>query len=203
MFLRARNLARLPLIVAAALASGLNENYGRELMELHTLSVNGGYSQRDVAEVAKVFTGWTLEQPAKGGGFHFAPRMHEPTDKIVLGHRIKENGEKEGMEVLRMLARSPKTAHLIALIESVNPHWLDLARDWYPRMKDSGARRDASTPQDDSLRESSRSVQRDKRREACKEVKQTTKQTGHPASPVPLSSRESRSERDGESRDGR
>jgi uncharacterized protein (DUF1800 family) len=96
------------------LASGLNENYGRELMELHTLSVNGGYSQRDVTEVARVFTGWTLEQPRKGGGFHFEPRMHEPGDKIVLGHRIKENGEKEGLEVLRMLARNPKTAHFIS-----------------------------------------------------------------------------------------
>jgi len=95
-------------------ANGLNENYGRELMELHTLSVNGGYSQRDVTEVAKVFTGWTLEQPRKGGGFHFEPRMHEPGDKIVLGHRIKENGEKEGAEVLRVLARSPKTAHFIS-----------------------------------------------------------------------------------------
>jgi len=96
------------------LASGLNENYGRELMELHTLSVKGGYSQRDVTEVAKVFTGWTLEQPRKGGGFHFEPRMHEPGDKIVLGHRIKENGEKEGLEVLRMLAHNPKTAHFIS-----------------------------------------------------------------------------------------
>ncbi len=96
------------------LASGLNENYGRELMELHTLSVNGGYSQRDVTEVAKVFTGWTLEQPRKGGGFRFEPRMHEPGDKIVLGHRIKENGEKEGLEVLHMLARNPKTAHFIS-----------------------------------------------------------------------------------------
>ena len=96
------------------LASGLNENYGRELMELHTLSVNGRYSQRDVTEVAKVFTGWTLEQPKKGGGFHFEPRMHEPGDKIVLGHRIKQGGEKEGMEVLRMLAHNPKTAHFIS-----------------------------------------------------------------------------------------
>jgi uncharacterized protein (DUF1800 family) len=95
-------------------ASGLNENYGRELMELHTLSVNGGYSQKDVTEVAKVFTGWTLEQPKKGGDFRFEPRMHEPGDKIVLGHRIKQNGEKEGLEVLRLLARNPKTAHFIS-----------------------------------------------------------------------------------------
>jgi len=98
-------------------ASGLNENYGRELMELHTLSVNGGYSQKDVTEVAKVFTGWTIERPNQGGGFHFEPRMHEPGDKIVLGHRIKENrknGEKEGLEVLHLLARSPQTAHFIS-----------------------------------------------------------------------------------------
>ncbi len=96
-------------------ASGLNENYGRELMELHTLSVNGGYSQKDVTEVAKVFTGWTIEQPKKGGGFRFDPRMHEPGSKIVLGHKIKEDGEKEGLEVLRLLARNPKTAHFISL----------------------------------------------------------------------------------------
>lgn len=95
-------------------ASGLNENYGRELMELHTLSVNGGYSQQDVTEVAKVFTGWTIEQPKNGAGFHFDPRMHEPGTKMVLGHKIKENGEKEGLEVLRLLARNPKTAHFIS-----------------------------------------------------------------------------------------
>ena len=95
-------------------ARGLNENYGRELMELHTLSVNGGYSQKDVTEVAKVFTGWTLDQPNLGGDFRFEPRMHEPGDKIVLGHRIKQNGEKEGLEVLHLLARNPKTAHFIS-----------------------------------------------------------------------------------------
>ena len=95
-------------------ASGLNENYGRELMELHTLSVNGGYSQGDVTEVAKVFTGWTIEQPVKGGNFRFEPRMHEPGDKIVLGHRIKQNGEKEGLEVLHLLAHNPQTAHFIS-----------------------------------------------------------------------------------------
>ncbi len=98
----------------ARAGTGLNENYGRELMELHTLSVNGGYSQKDVREVAKVFTGWTIDQPQRGGGFKFDPRMHEPGEKIVLGHRIKENGEKEGLEVLHMLARNPKTAHFIS-----------------------------------------------------------------------------------------
>jgi uncharacterized protein (DUF1800 family) len=93
--------------------SGLNENYGRELMELHTLGVNGGYSQRDVTEVAKVFTGWTLKQPREGGGFTFNQRTHEPGTKIVLGHKIKENGEREGYEVLHLLAQHPATAKLI------------------------------------------------------------------------------------------
>jgi uncharacterized protein (DUF1800 family) len=95
--------------------SGLNENYGRELLELHTLSVNGGYSQRDVTEVAKVFTGWTIDKPNEGGGFLFDPRRHEPGPKFVLGHRIKFKGEAEGTEVLHILATSPQTAHFISL----------------------------------------------------------------------------------------
>ncbi|MFZ1138642.1 MAG: DUF1800 domain-containing protein [Candidatus Sulfotelmatobacter sp.] len=95
--------------------NGLNENYGRELLELHTLSVNGGYSQRDVTEVAKVFTGWTIEKPNDGGSYKYDPRMHEPGLKFVLGHRIKPKGEDEGREVLHMLATSPQTAHFISL----------------------------------------------------------------------------------------
>jgi len=95
--------------------SGLNENYGRELLELHTLSVNGGYSQRDVTEVAKVFTGWTVDKPFEGMSFHYEARMHEPGPKFVLGHQIKPKGEDEGKEVLHMLATSSKTAHFISL----------------------------------------------------------------------------------------
>jgi len=95
--------------------SGLNENYGRELLELHTLSVNGGYSQRDVTEVAKVFSGWTIDRPNDGGSFMYDPRKHEPGPKFVLGHRIKPKGEDEGKEVLHMLATSPQTAHFISL----------------------------------------------------------------------------------------
>jgi len=95
--------------------NGLNENYGRELLELHTLSVNGGYTQRDVTEVAKVFTGWTLEKPEDGMGFKFDARKHEPGPKMVLGHKIKPKGEDEGREVLHMLATSPQTAHFISL----------------------------------------------------------------------------------------
>ena len=93
---------------------GLNENYARELMELHTLGVNGGYTQRDVTEVARVFTGWTIEQPPKGGPrFVFDPSRHEPGMKRVLGVNIKEDGFKEGLEVLHLLATSPATAHFI------------------------------------------------------------------------------------------
>jgi len=95
--------------------SGLNENYGRELLELHTLSVNGGYSQRDVTEIAKVFTGWTIDKPFEGMSFRYDPYMHEPGPKFVLGHRIKPKGEDEGREVLHMLATSPQTAHFISL----------------------------------------------------------------------------------------
>jgi uncharacterized protein (DUF1800 family) len=93
--------------------NGLNENYGRELMELHTLGVSGGYTQQDVTEVARVFTGWTLKQPRQGGGFTFEERTHEPGEKMVLGHRIKPRGEKEGMEVLRILAHHPSTAQFV------------------------------------------------------------------------------------------
>jgi len=67
---------------------GLNENYGRELMELHTLGVDGGYTQQDVREVARCFTGWTIDRPRQGGGFIFRPRMHDFGEKVVLGHKI-------------------------------------------------------------------------------------------------------------------
>jgi uncharacterized protein (DUF1800 family) len=103
-----------PAKAAAKLRSGLNENYARELMELHTLGVDGGYSQSDVTEVAKVFTGWTLTQPAKGGDYKFNQRMHEPGTKNVLGHKIKNGGENEGVEVLGLLARHPSTARFIS-----------------------------------------------------------------------------------------
>src|SRR5438552_12408352 len=80
---------------------------------LWNCGVNGGYTQKDVTEVARVFTGWTLKQPKQGGGFTIEERMHEPGDKIVLGHRIKSDGEKEDSEVLHLLARHPSTAKFI------------------------------------------------------------------------------------------
>lgn len=95
---------------------GLNENYGRELMELHTLGVNGGYTQRDVIEVARCFTGWTISPPRKGGEFRFNPRLHDFGPKVVLGHVIHAGGGmSDGLEVLKILANSPATAHHISL----------------------------------------------------------------------------------------
>jgi uncharacterized protein (DUF1800 family) len=93
---------------------GLNENYGRELMELHTLSVNGGYTQHDVTELARTLTGWTIQPLEQGAAFQFDPKKHDPGDKIVLGQTIPENGMNEGLQVLDMLAHHPNTAKFIA-----------------------------------------------------------------------------------------
>jgi len=94
---------------------GLNENYGRELLELHTLGVDGGYTQKDVTEVARAFTGWTIENPRRGGGFRFAPALHDDGEKMVLGHRIKAGGgEHDGEEVLDIVASHPATARFIS-----------------------------------------------------------------------------------------
>ncbi len=93
---------------------GLNENYARELMELHTLGVNGGYTQADVIQVARVLTGWTVDRPQMGGGFQFNPNRHEPGTKKVMGTKIKEKGEMEGRELLHMLATRPATAEFLS-----------------------------------------------------------------------------------------
>ena len=94
---------------------GLNENYGRELMELHTLGVNGGYTQKDVTEVARCFTGWSIDQPQRKGKFVFNARYHDNGPKTVLGVRIPPGGgEKDGEMVLNILARHPSTAHFIS-----------------------------------------------------------------------------------------
>jgi len=94
---------------------GLNENYGRELMELHTLGVDGGYTQKDVTEVARCFTGWTINQPQRGGKFMFNPRLHDDGEKVVLGARIPAGGGiSDGEKVLDILARHPSTARFIS-----------------------------------------------------------------------------------------
>jgi len=93
--------------------NGLNENYGRELMELHTLGVDGGYTQNDVIEVARAFTGWTIDP--RDGSFAFRPQIHDAGEKVVLGHRLAAGrGIEDGEEVLDILASSPATAHFIA-----------------------------------------------------------------------------------------
>jgi uncharacterized protein (DUF1800 family) len=93
---------------------GLNENYARELMELHTLGVNGGYTQADVIQVARILTGWTVNQPAMGGDFVFNANRHEPGTKKVMGKKFKDGDQKEGVALLHMLASSPATAHFIS-----------------------------------------------------------------------------------------
>lgn len=102
----------------AALAQrkrGLNENYARELMELHTLGVDGGYSQQDVVEVARALTGWTLDRGAQGGEFVFRPQVHDAGAKVILGQTFPAGrGQDEGEAVLDLLARHPKTAEFIA-----------------------------------------------------------------------------------------
>ena len=95
---------------------GLNENYGRELMELHTMGVDGGYTQKDVIEVARCFTGWTIERPQQRGAFMFNPKMHDYDRKVVLGHKIKAGrGMEDGLAVLHLLAGHRSTAHFISL----------------------------------------------------------------------------------------
>ncbi|MDT7543028.1 MAG: hypothetical protein QOE33_2932 [Acidobacteriota bacterium] len=106
---------------------GINENYARELMELHTLGVDGGYTQKDVQEVARCFTGWTIIDPrgaanyagfvdeARTGTFYFNPRLHDDGEKLVLGHKIPAGGGiNDGMMVLDILAHHPSTAKFIA-----------------------------------------------------------------------------------------
>ena len=108
-------MADLPPAFQNRRPRGLNENYARELMELHTLGVDGGYTQKDVQEVARAFSGWTITQPRLGGGFAFEPRMHDNGEKLVLGTRIKGGGgRKDGEQVLDLLAKHPSTAKFIA-----------------------------------------------------------------------------------------
>jgi len=95
--------------------SGLNENYARELMELHTLGVDGGYTEQDVREVARCFTGWTIDRPRELGHYIFRPNQHDREEKRVLGSVIPAGGgEDDGLRVLDLLVRHPSTARFIA-----------------------------------------------------------------------------------------
>ena len=105
----------VPAQQLARQAHGLNENYGRELLELHTLGVNGGYTQQDVIAVARCFTGWTIRQPNQKPEFTFAAFMHDTAEKKVLGHVIPAGGgEQDGLQVIEILARHPSTARFIS-----------------------------------------------------------------------------------------
>jgi uncharacterized protein (DUF1800 family) len=103
---------------------GLNENYGREVMELHTVGVNGGYTQADVTALSAILTGWGVDKPGQAGPFLFDQKRHEPGDKQWFGHTIREgrnadgtpNGMAEGLEALNILAASPQTAHFVSYL---------------------------------------------------------------------------------------
>ena len=119
---------------------GLNENFAREVMELHTLGVDGGYSQADVQELAKILTGWTLSPPSRGGNgeYLFDPRRHEPGSKTLLGKTYVDSGESEGLDALATLAAHPATARHLARKLAVHfvadnpPNWLvDRLADTY------------------------------------------------------------------------
>jgi len=127
--------------------AGLNENYAREVMELHTVGVNGGYTQHDVTELARVFTGWTIgKRPGEevSAQAEFDELKHDPGAKTVMGHKIKENGQHEGIQALEMLAESPQCARFIstklavrfvsdtpppAMIERMTQTWVETKGD--------------------------------------------------------------------------
>src|SRR5436189_674106 len=97
-----------------AVRRGINENYARELMELHTLGVDGGYTQQDVINVARMFTGWSIERPERGAGFAYHDWAHDQGDKVVLGQKFKSDGEDEGVRLLKVLANQHATMHHVS-----------------------------------------------------------------------------------------
>ncbi len=113
--IQARTAAAANVNKGKARNPGINENYGRELMELHTMGVDGGYTQKDVQEVARSFTGWTIDQPRQSAEFIFRPAMHDRGEKVVLGHTIRAGGGiEDGEQVIDILAHHPSTARFIS-----------------------------------------------------------------------------------------
>ena len=105
--MRQRALQRVP--------QGINENYARELLELHTVGVDGGYTQQDVIAVARIFTGWSIKRPQQGGDFEFHDWAHDTGEKQLLGVRFPEgHGRDEGIRLLKMLASLPATMHHVS-----------------------------------------------------------------------------------------
>ena len=99
---------------ARPMPQGINENYARELLELHTLGVDGGYTQQDVIAVARIFTGWGLRRPQQGGDFEFHDWAHDRGEKQVLGIRFRDDGMGEGIRLLKLLAGHPATMHHVS-----------------------------------------------------------------------------------------
>ena len=113
--LGARRADSLRQALQQRMPTGLNENYARELMELHTLGVDGGYTQSDVTEVARVLTGWSVDRPLQGGGFAFHDWAHDRGAKTVLGVEFPAGrGEDEGERLLQLLAEHPSTSHFVS-----------------------------------------------------------------------------------------
>jgi uncharacterized protein (DUF1800 family) len=98
----------------AAKGTGINENYARELLELHTLGVDGGYTQQDIIEVARIFTGWSIEPPDRGAGFVFRDWAHDHGTKHVFGLTFRDDGQDEGIRLLKFLAMQPATMHHVS-----------------------------------------------------------------------------------------
>ena len=96
------------------LATGINENYARELLELHTIGVDGGYTQQDVIEVARIFTGWSIERPEQGAGFVFHDWAHDHGTKHVFGMTFHDDGQAEGIRLLKFLAMQHATMHHVS-----------------------------------------------------------------------------------------
>jgi uncharacterized protein (DUF1800 family) len=110
----ARALVRRPEL-AARMPQGINENYARELLELHTVGVDGGYTQADVIAVARILTGWGIERPQQGGAFAYHDWAHDRGAKVALGDTFPAgHGEDEGMRLLHLLARAHATMHHVA-----------------------------------------------------------------------------------------
>ena len=132
--------APITRVAANVRRRGINENYAREVMELHTLGVDGGYSQEDVREVARCFTGWTLRRPRGDAEFYFNSRLHDQGAKTVLGTRITAGGMEDGIQVIDLLARHPATAKFIAtklvrrfVADNPPPALVDRAADAFRR----------------------------------------------------------------------
>ena len=94
--------------------TGINENYARELLELHTLGVDGGYTQPDIIEVARIFTGWSIEPPERGSGFVFRDWAHDHGTKHVFGLTFQDDGKDEGIRLLKFLATQHATMHHVS-----------------------------------------------------------------------------------------